>query len=161
VHKWRSEEQAIMVGTHTAATDNPQLNNRLWSGKNPARLLIDEHLRLPAYLHLFNQQQKTIVFNQIKQEVSGSLIFHQLNNVYDLREVLNASYTLNIQSIIIEGGAALLQSFINQQLWDEARVITNQSLFIGEGLSAPLLTNFQLVQEEQIFTDSIAYFAKR
>ncbi|MBA4197456.1 MAG: bifunctional diaminohydroxyphosphoribosylaminopyrimidine deaminase/5-amino-6-(5-phosphoribosylamino)uracil reductase RibD [Chitinophaga sp.] len=160
VHKWRSEEQAIMVGTNTALQDNPQLNNRSWNGANPVRLLIDKGLRLPPYLHLFNQQQKTIVFNQVKQEEENNLLLHRLKDVYDLNEVVNACYDLSIQSIIVEGGTKLLQSFINHNLWDEARVITNETLFIGEGLPAPLLTNFQLINQEKIFTDIISYFTK-
>ncbi|MBS1626688.1 MAG: bifunctional diaminohydroxyphosphoribosylaminopyrimidine deaminase/5-amino-6-(5-phosphoribosylamino)uracil reductase RibD [Bacteroidetes bacterium] len=161
VHKWRAEEQAIMVGFNTALKDNPQLNNRFWSGKNPVRLLIDKDLKLPDHLHLFNQQQKTVVFNQHKQEEKNNLLFQKINKVDDLNEIVNTCYELNIQSIIIEGGAKLLQSFIKEGLWNEARVITNNSLFVEDGLSAPELTNFKLSHQEKIVTDIVSYFVKQ
>lgn len=161
VHKWRSEEQAIMVGTTTAFKDNPQLNNRFWNGRNPVRLLIDKDLKLPADLHLFNQQQKTIVFNQVKQEEKNNLLLQKINNVYDVNEIANTCYELNIQSILIEGGAKLLQSFINAGLWNEARIITNEFLFVEDGLAAPVLTNFKLNHQEKIVADTISYFEKQ
>ena len=159
VHQWRSEEAAILVGTNTAKADNPALNNRYWiGGKQPIRLVIDKHLQLDQSLQLFNQEQRTIVFNFLKNEVDRNVQYIQLNLNEDvITQILTACYQQNIQSIIIEGGAKLLQSFIDKQLWDEARVITNQDLMVNEGLNAPAFSG-ELIEEEKIFSDSIQYF---
>ena len=159
VHQWRSEEAAILVGTNTAMVDNPALNNRYWTGgKQPIRLVIDKHLQLDQSLQLFNQEQRTIVFNFLKNEVDGNVQYIQLHSNEDVvTQILAACYEQNIQSIIIEGGAKLLQSFIDKQLWDVARVITNQDLMVNEGLNAPSFLG-ELIREEKIFSDSIQYF---
>ncbi len=160
VHKWRSEESAILIGTNTALADNPSLNVRHWKGNDPVRLVIDKHLRLPEKLKLFNQQQRTIIFNTVKQEESGSLLHFKLNDENDfIHQILQSCYQLNIQSILVEGGAALLQSFINANFWDEARVITNSSVKAPYGLAAPELTNAVAIKKEFILTDTIVYFA--
>src|SRR4051812_3591439 len=78
VHKWRSEEMAILVGTNTAFIDNPELTNRLWNGKSPIRLIVDTHLRLPSSLKIFNEQQPTIVFNTLKHEESETIRYYQV-----------------------------------------------------------------------------------
>lgn len=159
VHKWRSEEAAILVGTNTALMDNPSLTNRLWHGNNPIRLVVDMGSRLPQNLHLFNGEVKTIVFNTIKHEEDESMSYYQVTEDVNLvHQILNACYQNGITSIMVEGGARLLQSFIDEGLWDEARVITNTQLFIGEGLPAPALRNFNLAQSEQLYTDTINYF---
>lgn len=159
VHQWRSEEAAILVGTITAKVDNPALNNRYWTGgKQPIRLVIDKHLQLDQSLQLFNQEQRTIVFNFLKNEMDRNVQYirlHSDDNV--VTQILTACFEHNIQSIIVEGGAKLLQSFIDKHLWDEARVITNQDLMINEGLNSPIFSG-ELIQEEEIFSDSIQYF---
>ncbi len=159
VHQWRSEEAAILVGTNTAKADNPALNNRYWTGgKQPIRLVIDKHLQLDQSLQLFNQEQRTIVFNFLKNEVDGNVQYIQLHSNEDfVTQFLTSCYQQNIQSIIVEGGAKLLQSFIDKHLWDEARVIANQDLMIKEGLNSPFFSG-ELIQEEEIFSDSIQYF---
>ena len=159
VHQWRSEEAAILIGTNTAKADNPGLNNRYWTGgKQPIRLVIDKYLQLDQSLQLFNQEQRTIVFNFLKNEVDGNVQYIQLHSNEDVvTQILAACYEQNIQSIIIEGGAKLLQSFIDKQLWDVARVITNQDLMVNEGLNAPSFLG-ELIREEKIFSDSIQYF---
>jgi len=156
VHQWRSEEAGILVGTNTALLDNPSLNNRLWHGNNPIRLVIDNELKLPLSLNIFNQQQPTILFNKIKDEQRDNLRFYQLEEI-SISQMLKACYQLNIQSILVEGGGKLLQSFIDANLWDEARIITNESLTISDGLVAPLLKG-NLVKEEKIFSDTIHYY---
>lgn len=159
VHKWRSEEAAILAGTNTALLDNPALTNRLWHGRSPVRLVVDAHLRLPQHLQLFNGRQRTIVFNTIKHEDGDNLAYYQVTEDISLvHQVTNACYQNNLQSVIVEGGAKLLQSFINEGLWDEARIITNQELFVESGLPAPALTHCRLSHHEQIFTDRIDYF---
>jgi len=158
-HKWRSEEAAILVGTNTALLDDPSLNNRLWAGKSPVRLVIDVDLKLPLSLKLFNREERTIVFNTVKHEENENLSYYQVTeDVNIIHQILNGCYWHNIQSIMVEGGAALLQSFIDEGLWDEARVITNTELFISEGLPAPSLKAFQFHHSEKIFADSIDFF---
>ncbi len=159
VHKWRSEEQSILVGTNTAFADDPELTTRFWPGSNPVRLVIDLNLRLPLQLKLFDGKIKTIVFNLHKQEENGLLHFYQLTGELDLvSQILNALYQLNIQSLIVEGGTQLLQSFIDEGAWDEARVITNEELIIGEGLPAPQLKYHQFISAEKIHKDRIVFY---
>ena len=160
VHQWRSEEAAIMVGTNTALKDDPALTTRLWAGKNPIRLVIDRGLKLPSTLHLFDSTVKTIVFNQHKEEKGEMLYFCKITDVKNLAEILNKLYQLQVQSVLVEGGTVLLQSFIDAGLWDEARIITNTSLNIENGLAAPVLGNADLMTEEQLLDDHIAYFTK-
>lgn len=174
VHKWRSEEAAILVGTNTALIDNPQLNNRLWHGNNPIRLVIDLDLKLPLQLNLFDGKQTTLVFNRKQQSdelntaisitellLCKSVLFYQLKkSISTIKQITDACYKFNIQSIVIEGGAKLLQSFINEELWDEARIITNNSMYISNGLQAPGLKNFKHVRHENLLTDTINYFVK-
>jgi len=159
VHKWRSEEAAIMVGTNTALHDDPSLTTRLWPGPSPVRLVIDMNLRLPGSLKVFDGSVKTIVFNTVKQEEKPNLSFIKLDKEKKfIPQLMDALYKLKIQSVLVEGGAALLQTFIESSVWDEARVIVNNELTIGRGLPAPVLKNEQLVTEEKISTNTISYF---
>ena len=162
VHKWRSEIMGILVGTNTAMFDNPELTNRLWSGKSPIRLIVDMHLRLPSSLKIFDEQQPTIIFNALKHIEDGAVQYYQVTeDVSIVHQILNACYQMNIQSILIEGGAKLLQSFIDEEMWDEARVITNETLYVENGLAAPELSNCELVSNEKIFSDSINYYRNK
>ena len=158
VHKWRSEEAAIMVGTDTALYDDPSLATRLWKGKNPVRIVVDMNLRLPSSLKMFDKKVKTIVFNKIKQQEEDDLIYYRLAAENILEEIINALHEMSIQSVIVEGGAKLLQSFIDAGLWDEARIITNRQMVIGNGIDAPDLKQSVLQKEEQFFNDTITYF---
>lgn len=159
VHRWRSEEAAILVGTNTALKDNPSLTTRLVQGNNPVRLVIDRQLQLPASLHLFDGSVRTIVYNFWKNETGDRIQWHKLDrNSNIIKQVLQHLYKEQLQSLIVEGGAILLQSFIDAGLWDEARVITNTCLQAGEGLAAPLLQHHHLVNKEQTGTDTIEYF---
>ncbi len=146
VHKWRSEEQAIMVGTNTALLDNPRLNVREWRGKNPIRILLDRSLRLPENLHLFDNSIKTIIFNEIKNYESGNCLFIKIH--FDqkfISTILEILYKMEIQSVIIEGGKMLLDSFISAELWDEARVFTGTKLFKA-GIKAPVIEGCKKIQ---------------
>lgn len=159
VHKWRSEEAAILVGTNTALYDNPSLTTRLWKGNNPVRLVIDLQLKLPLSLHLFDGTVKTIVFNQVKQEEENGVTFYKLPSGEDIiTGLLNALYQLKIQSVLIEGGARLLQSFIDQHYWDEARVITNKQLMIENGINAPELKNSSLDSINKTTGDQVTFY---
>ncbi|QEC67506.1 bifunctional diaminohydroxyphosphoribosylaminopyrimidine deaminase/5-amino-6-(5-phosphoribosylamino)uracil reductase RibD [Panacibacter ginsenosidivorans] len=171
VHKWRSEEAAILVGTNTALLDDPELSNRLWSGKSPTRLVVDMHLRLPRNLKIFDGKQPTIIFNTLQHSedvfkilpppggVRGGL-YQVTDDVSIVHQILNACYQNNIQSILVEGGAKLLQTFIDEGLWDEARIITNELLIVEEGLAAPELSNHQFTGSTKILDDRIAHYKK-
>ncbi len=139
VHRWRSQEAAIMVGTRTASVDNPFLNARLWFGKNPVRMVIDKELKLSPKLHLFDQSQRTIVLNEVKSEINGLNEFEKINfNLPFGEQLFNLLYKKQLQSIIIEGGSVLLNYFIKHNLWDEARIITSGKRF-GSGVPAPVI----------------------
>jgi diaminohydroxyphosphoribosylaminopyrimidine deaminase / 5-amino-6-(5-phosphoribosylamino)uracil reductase len=143
VHKWRSEAAAILVGTNTALLDNPELTTRLWPGKSPIRVLLDMNLRLPASLKLLDGVQQTIIFNTIKEGEESNLHYYKIDDSVDIiQQICTALFKLKVQSVLVEGGAKLLQSFIDAGLWDEARVITNQNLFIVNGLPAPVLQKY-------------------
>ena len=158
VHKWRSEEASVLVGTTTAQADDPQLTNRHWQGHHPVRMVIDKELRLPPSLRLFDKQVRTIVFNFIKHDEQPHLLYYRVTGDVSLvHQVVHALYRLNIQSMLVEGGAGLLQSFIDENMWDEARIITNRELRVPAGLAAPVLTNGILQQQEQLFSDSIDF----
>jgi diaminohydroxyphosphoribosylaminopyrimidine deaminase/5-amino-6-(5-phosphoribosylamino)uracil reductase len=151
VHKWRSEEAAIMVGTNTALADDPALTTRLWPGKDPLRIVIDMDLKLPPSLHLFDKSVKTIIFNGQKNEEGKMLVFIKINKEENiLQQVLQALHKMKVQSVMVEGGAKLLQSFIDEGLWDEARIISNKQLAIGNGVSAPQLSANTIVNTEKI-----------
>ncbi len=140
VHKWRSEEAAILVGTKTALLDNPSLSNRFWSGNQPIRLVIDKELTLPVTLHLFDKKQSTIVFNYLQNHDVMNLSYCKLNrNEPLLEQIMHICYKRNIQSILIEGGRGTLQSFIDANLWDEAAIFTHKEMTIKEGTPSPLL----------------------
>ncbi len=162
VHKWRSEEAAILVGTNTALRDDPALTTRLWPGRNPVRLVIDKELALPMHLKLFDDSARTIVFNYKKQQEGEKLSYCKLNAAENIiPQILHALYEKQIQSVIVEGGAKLLQSFVDAGSWDEARVITNSSMMIGEGLNAPVLKDDILLSEQKIENDIISFIKKR
>lgn len=158
VHKWRTEEGAIMVGTTTAATDNPLLTARLWKGKQPLRIVLDKSLKLPATLNVFNEDAATWVINEEKETLQGNVHYVQLPFDDTLLPALLARlHTNNILSMIVEGGAQLLQSFINAGLWDEARIFKG-SRSLANGIAAPLLQNSTLAFQTQMEDDLLQVF---
>lgn len=159
VHKWRSEEASILVGTRTALADDPALTARLWNGPNPVRLVIDKELRLPETLQLFDGKVRTIIFNLMRHEEGDSVSYYQLAEDTSLvHQLMMALYQLKIQSVLVEGGARLLQSFIDEGYWDEARVITNNELMLPGGLPAPVLGNIKPISHESLLSDTIRYY---
>ncbi|MFY0627788.1 MAG: bifunctional diaminohydroxyphosphoribosylaminopyrimidine deaminase/5-amino-6-(5-phosphoribosylamino)uracil reductase RibD [Reichenbachiella sp.] len=142
VHKWRAEEDAIMVGTSTARYDNPSLTVRDWKGKNPLRVFIDKNLKLDKSLNLFDQSTPAVCYNLHKSEKLKNLEYVQLSKENLLEEILDDLYKRKVQSLFIEGGAKLLQSFIDQGLWDEARVFTTDVKF-EKGIEAPKIEGEQ------------------
>ncbi len=160
VHKWRSEEAGILVGTNTALKDDPSLTTRLWAGKNPVRIIIDKELKMPSSFKIFNTEANALIFNIFKNSSQANVEFLQLSSENFLEQMLDSLYDLNIQSVLIEGGAKTLQSFIDAGLWDEARVITNQDMIIENGIHAPEMKSFQFRRHEKYFNDRIDYYER-
>ncbi len=159
VHKWRSNEAGIMIGTNTALHDNPLLTNRLWNGNSPVRIVIDKDLRVPLSHHLLSDGNKTIIFNSIKDENAGPVAYRKIGGSHlFLHHVLQHLHQMKIESVLVEGGAKLLQSFVDSNTWDEARVITNRDLSIEDGIAAPGLNNSLLAKQEAVFSDTIYYY---
>jgi diaminohydroxyphosphoribosylaminopyrimidine deaminase/5-amino-6-(5-phosphoribosylamino)uracil reductase len=138
VHKWRSEEDAILVGKNTALHDNPRLDVRDWVGKNPLRIVLDPKLTLPTSLHLFDGSIPTLCYNTLKSEVRGSLEFVKTAVAFPAEALLADLHSRKVQSLIVEGGSLVLSQFIASGLWDEARVFTGKARFEA-GIAAPLL----------------------
>lgn len=137
VHKWRADEQAIMVGTKTALIDNPSLTVRHVTGPNPLRIAIDRRLQIPGSYTLFDRSAPTWIINEAKDEIDNTISFIKFNFDETLIEkILMKLYQYQIQSVLVEGGRNLLQQFIDLKLWDEARVIT-APIKIEKGLAAP------------------------
>lgn len=156
VHKWRTEEDALLVGMRTAQHDNPLLNVRDWSGRNPIRLVIDRFLKLSDSLHLFDQTQRTLRYNILKHVEHNNLSFIRLDETNFLQNLVKDLYRQKIQSVIVEGGAQTLQSFIDSGLWDEARVFISPNTFEA-GVSAPSLKG-RLVAREKIQHDTLIIY---
>ena len=151
-HQWRTEEAAILIGRKTAIVDNPMLTARLIPGKNPMRVVIDKNLIIPATHHLLSDQEPLIIFNALETKTVFNKQLIQLDfNFPILTHVLSYLHYINIQSIIVEGGAFTLQQFIDTNLWDEARVFQSLNL-IHDGLKAPKI-NSNLIQQQLVGND--------
>ena len=141
VHKWRSEEQAIMIGTNTVKLDDPMLNTREWSGNNPTRIILDRHLSLTDELKIFRSKIDTLVINEQKSYQSDNFEFIKLKfNENLIPEIMQELFRRNIQSVIVEGGKRLIESIIDQNIWDEARIFIGNKEF-HQGIAAPILTS--------------------
>lgn len=154
VHKWRSQEHAILVGTNTVRLDNPSLNVRSWKGNNPIRFVIDKKLTLPSNSNIFSRDQKTVVIceksmNNNSEKIVYEVVDFSANLLIEIIKILNKH---KIQSIIIEGGRKTLQQFIDHDLWDEARVFKGEIEF-KEGLQKPYLNSE--VKEEKTKSNDI------
>jgi diaminohydroxyphosphoribosylaminopyrimidine deaminase/5-amino-6-(5-phosphoribosylamino)uracil reductase len=158
VHKWRTEEQSILVGTQTVIDDNPKLNARDWSGNNPIRLVLDQNNRIPENNAVFDNQIKTIVFTKSKNTINKeNTIFEVIDFKQNItQQITEVLFQHQIQSVIIEGGLQTLQTFIDANLWDEARIFTGEITF-GKGTKAPLLPktdsdNYTIEKDELTIT---------
>lgn len=157
VHKMRANEAAILVGSTTALQDNPSLNVRDWSGNNPVRLVIDKDLKIPGNYSLLDGQTKTIVFNATESFETENITFQKINfSENTLSQMLTVLYKEELQSVIIEGGAKTLQTFIDANLWDEAFVFSGKKSF-GEGIKTPSFQGY-LFSEERIKDDTLQIF---
>lgn len=155
VHKWRSEEGAIWIGANTLLTDNPKLTVRKFFGSNPLRILYDKSNTLLKNEFFFNADDNYLAFHsdsKIKDE-------YYVQEDRCLEEILNKLYAKNIGSLLVEGGAQLLNSFLQHHLYDEIRVITNSELFLEDGVKAPLLSpNIKFSDELFLDTDQITLY---
>ena len=146
-HRWRTEEAAILVGTSTANIDNPKLSSRLWPGQNPLRLVIDKNLKLPSSLHLFDQSIPTLVFTAQSKAASFNCSYQQIDFSKNIiPQILINLHRRQINSLIVEGGKQLFNSFIDLDLWDEARIFVGKQYW-GEGVAAPKLKARHLKKE--------------
>ncbi|SFZ92180.1 diaminohydroxyphosphoribosylaminopyrimidine deaminase / 5-amino-6-(5-phosphoribosylamino)uracil reductase [Flaviramulus basaltis] len=146
VHKWRAEEQAILVGTNTVTEDNPSLTTRDWFGENPIRIVIDREKKLTKDYAVFNNNSKTITITSKDIDFSKNIA----------EQTCTILFENNINSIIIEGGAKTLQTFINENLWDEARIFTGTVSF-KNGIKAPNFSG-ELISEEKINLDILKIY---
>ncbi len=155
VHKWRSEEQAILVGTNTVIDDNPKLDVRDWKGNNPTRIVLDPKNRIPKDYTIFDNQIKTII-------ISGSILSTNQENVNfevidfeqnTAQQILHVLYKHQIQSVIIEGGRQTLQTFIDKNIWDEARIFKGNN-YIENGTKAPIIT-LKNIEKHSISNDEL------
>lgn len=137
VHQWRTEEAAILVGKNTILNDNPLLTAREQPGRQPLRVVIDKNLEISPLFNVFNPDAKTLVFNAVKDQQMGQVSFKKIDFTDPLAEILSALYDMEIQSVMVEGGRFTLDRFIEHDLWDEVRVLTNKKLFY-KGLKAPV-----------------------
>ncbi len=156
VHKWRTEEQSILIGTNTAILDNPNLTARNWIGNNPLRIVIDKELKLKSELNIFNKEAPTIIIadnsrkNEIHKILSKNIGIEFVNFSNDIgKQLFNILYKRNIQSIIIEGGGKTLSYFIENNYWDEARIFINTKNII-EGIKAPVFSTNNFIKEKQL-----------
>ena len=159
VHKWRTEEQAILVGTGTALHDNPHLTVRDFSGPNPLRIIIDRKLRLPNELRVLDASQPTLVYNQKQASEKENLEFIKLDagdNEF-MQAVLQDLYQRQVQSVLVEGGSSIINCLLSQNLWDEARVFIGPGKF-KTGVAAPAMPLHHLRETQQIAEDKLHLF---
>jgi diaminohydroxyphosphoribosylaminopyrimidine deaminase / 5-amino-6-(5-phosphoribosylamino)uracil reductase len=144
VHKWRSEEQAILVGTQTVLEDNPKLDVRDWTGNSPVRVVLDQNNRIPKSYNVLDNQVKTIVICQTKTAIDKeNTIFEVIDFKENItRQITEVLYKHQIQSLIVEGGQKTLATFIKENLWDEARIFTGNTIFTS-GTKAPTFIKTQ------------------
>lgn len=153
VHRWRGEEDAVLVGTRTAQHDDPKLTVRDWSGRNPVRIVFDRFLRLSDKLALFDRSQPTLCYNLLKHEEHNNLTLIRLGEENFWHEMLDNLYSRGIQSVMVEGGAQTLNTFIQSGWWDEARIFRSQRAF-GKGIAAPVLRG-RRTSDEEIMNDHL------
>lgn len=157
VHKWRAQEQAIMVGKNTVLLDDPRLTVRLWKGRNPLRILLDRKLTVPEKAKLLDGTVPTLVFNEKEQAVKDEVHYIKLNEKPDqFTQIFNDLYDRNILSVIVEGGKQVIEQLIKLEFWDEARVFIGDKEF-GAGLSAPRI-QMEAFSSEFILNDLLMIY---
>jgi diaminohydroxyphosphoribosylaminopyrimidine deaminase/5-amino-6-(5-phosphoribosylamino)uracil reductase len=159
VHKWRSEEQSILVGRNTILNDNPSLTVREISGKNPTRIVIDSQMQLSKDVNIFSSDAPTLVFNRLKNLKIDGVEWIKIQET-STKYILEELYKRNIQSVLVEGGSRTLQYFIIDNVWDEARVIVGDIKF-GDGVKAPIINKVPVRAHQFSDHDTIFYFTRR
>jgi len=147
VHKWRSEEQAILVGTQTVVDDNPKLDVRDWTGNNPVRIVLDKNCRISKESLIFDSSASTLLLSNNDIKYTENIA----------KQIANVLFKNNIQSVIIEGGSKTLQTFIDENLWDEARIFIGNSYF-SSGTKAPLLPK-KNAEIQKIVSDELLIYS--
>lgn len=155
-HKWRTEEDAILVGKNTAIYDNPSLTSREWIGRNPVRILLDHTLQVPLENNLFDSASHTLVINALKNDINGKNEWIKVDEITP-KAISKILFDRNIQSVIIEGGTQVLNSFIYEKCWDEARVFVS-SMSFGLGIKAPGIEQKTCRNCESILDDQLFYY---
>ena len=164
VHKFRSQEHSILVGTNTAIKDNPKLNVRSWSGNTPIRIVLDKSLRISKSANIYDKSIKTIfIVNSKSSKIikndakTNNLIFEEINFEKNVaKQICDVLQKHKIQSVIIEGGTQTLQTFIDANLWDEAMVFTGENSF-QKGIKAPVLSG-KITSKEKIKNDILKIY---
>ncbi len=158
VHKWRSEEDAIMVGTNTIITDNPALNTRAWGGKNPVRITLDLSNRLPANLKIFDGSQPSIIFSTTDKKPANNLEYISIDKEQPVfTQMLHALYERHIQSLIVEGGTITLNHILAFGLWDEAQVFVSPQT-LEDGIAAPKTPNGKVITQTTIDSKQLTIY---
>ncbi len=158
-HKWRSEVNAIIVGSNTLKIDNPQLNNRLYYGKSPVKLLLKRDGQIPQHTAALKTAGKTIVISELNAAKvnypNTSQWFLPFDNTL-LNSILQNLKKEGLNSLLVEGGVTLLNSFIQQNLWDEARIFTSTKVINQpKSLAAPILDG-KLITTHQIGDNNLS-----
>lgn len=159
VHKWRSEEDAILVGTNTAQMDNPNLQVREWKGRNPLRIVIDRSGVLNKGLQLFDGSTATVCYSTKQIESKKNVEWVRLEDNEFLEQILKNLYERKVQSLIVEGGTQTINAFVESNLWDEARIFHSSKSF-GSGLESPRLHG-KLVSTEEVMGDRLEIFTNK
>ncbi|NKI32569.1 bifunctional diaminohydroxyphosphoribosylaminopyrimidine deaminase/5-amino-6-(5-phosphoribosylamino)uracil reductase RibD [Muricauda sp. DJ-13] len=160
VHKWRSEEMAILVGTNTVFADNPKLNVRSWKGRSSIRVVLDRELKIPIEFFIYDGSVKTIVVTESKSH------FSKENTIFEFAEfganlaasICEILYKHNINSLLVEGGQQTLQTFINEDIWDEAYIFKGENSFEA-GIAAPTVSGC-IVAKQKILEDGLTLLTK-
>jgi diaminohydroxyphosphoribosylaminopyrimidine deaminase/5-amino-6-(5-phosphoribosylamino)uracil reductase len=158
VHKWRSQEHSILVGRNTLVKDNPSLTTRMWDGINPVRIVLSASGNLPETLTVLNDNEALLLFSEEKINLRDNkkcIVIRNRENA--IEEILAELAVREIQSVMVEGGASVLNQFISKNLWDEARIFTGKSEF-GSGIKSPLIKG--LKTGEQTFKSSRLIYLK-
>lgn len=154
-HKWRSENDAILVGKNTVIVDNPSLDVRHYEGENPIRVILDSTLSLPEDIKMRKNIGQTIIINQMKDNTEGNTVFVKVDDPRDIEAVLKKLFQLNVFSLMVEGGAEVLNEFIKSKLWHEIRLIKSH-LHLQNGIPAPFAEGV-LMMKQQVGSDEILY----
>lgn len=157
VHKWRGEEQSILVGRNTIINDNPSLTVREYKGKNPVRIVIDSQLQISGDVNIYSPEAPTIVFNRLRNEKKENVEWVKIKET-NTKNILDELYNREIISVFVEGGSRTLQYFIIDNVWDEARVIVGNKRF-EEGMKAPIINRVPIASHP--FGEDMVYYYSR